>query len=86
MDEIAAVERKLRDFLRGDDLAEGRIGGFDGDGGSGHFDRRGDGTGSEGEIEFARFVNLQAEILVLDGLKTLKFDSHGERLTPVAME
>ena len=30
--EIAAIEGELRDFLGGDDLAESRTGGFDGDG------------------------------------------------------
>ena len=77
MDEIAAVQRKLRNFLCGDDLAEGGIGGFDGDGGSGNFDLCGDGAGNEGEIELAGFVNLKAEILGFDGLKTFVLDAEG---------
>src|SRR5580692_7295689 len=72
LDEVAAVQRKLRDLFRVDDLAEGGIGGFYRYGGSGHFYRRGNRGRCERKVQFARFFDLQAQILVLDGLKTLK--------------
>ena len=73
LDEIAAVERKLRDFLGGDDLAERRIGGFDGDGGGVDFHSwRRTVEGESVKFEFAGFIDLQAEVLAFGGLKTLE--------------
>ncbi len=67
----------MSDLLRIDDLAEGRVGGGDGDGVGGNLNGRGDGGGVETEIKFARFVDLQAEVFGLRGLKALELHVDG---------
>lgn len=75
LNEIAAVERKLGNFLGSDDLPERGIGSFDGDGGGIDFHSRGNRRWRERKVQFARFIDLQTQVPVFDGLKTLKFDA-----------
>src|SRR6202051_3382181 len=69
--EVAAVQGELGDLLRIDDLSESRIGGGGGGGGGGNLHGRGDGGRVQTEIELAGFVDLQAHVFGLCGLKSL---------------
>src|SRR5271165_5759183 len=72
--EVSSVQRQLGDFLRSDNLAEGGIGGFNGDGGGGDFHGGGLRGGRQGEIELAGFVDLQAQVFGDSRLKTGEVD------------
>jgi hypothetical protein len=74
LNEIASVERKLGDFLGGDDLAEGCGRGLDGDFGGIDLKAGAYGLGLESEIQLAVLVDLQAEIAGFSNFETGSLD------------
>ncbi len=77
LDKVAAVERQIGDLLGGDDLAQGRISGLNSDSRGGDFHALLHIGGRKGEIDFALFVNLEADIFHFAGLKPGECGTHG---------
>ena len=77
LNEVAAVQGQLRHLLRGDYLAERGIGCFDGDRLAGNCHGGDHGGGYEREVEFARFIHLETQILGFSALKTRRVHVHG---------
>ena len=62
LDEVAAIQGQIGDLLRSNHLAERRIGGLHGDSSGGHFNALLHIGGRKRKIDFALFINLQADI------------------------
>src|SRR6266478_891424 len=78
LDEIASIQRKLRNLLGGDDLAERRICGLNGHFRGADFYLGGHRSWRQIEIQLALLIDLQANVFALHGLKTLKL--HAQRV------
>ena len=78
LDEIAAVEGEIGNLLGGDDLAEGGIGGLDGNGSGSDFDACLNVGWRQIEVDFALFIDLQANIFDFAGLEAGVLRAHGE--------
>ena len=74
---VPAIQGELRNFLRGDDLAEGWAGGLNGDGVGGDFDSGALRGWRQREIELTCFVDLQAQIPGDSGLEAGEVNLNG---------
>ncbi len=74
--EVAAIQRKLRHLLRGDDLAQRWIGRLNRDRVAGNGHCRDDRSGHDRKVEFPGFIDLEPQIFGFSTLKSARVHAH----------